>query len=212
MHTEKRHVGFITILMLAAVLFAAALYNPLNVRAADTNEKAVTAKIPVLCEEVKSDETYTYKIDGEVSEFAKVSEETISLKSGEKGYFEISFNYPGTYSYTVSQIAGTDEKTTYDAATYNVDVYVTETDDGVLFAQPILYKSGSDEKKAELNFKNIRQVETPDNGSAGIDKTGKVNTGDSANLPMWGAIIAVCAVVLILSIALKNKKEKREHK
>lgn len=162
MDTQKRHVGFITVMTLSALLFTLIFSSPVKALADDVTEKEITAKIPVAVEKVESDEAYTFKITGGESEYELIKEDTISLKSGEKGFFEISFDYPGTYSYTVSQVAGTDDKTTYDNTTYNVDIYVTESEDGALFAQPVCYVDGSDEKKAELTFKNVKEAVTPD--------------------------------------------------
>ena len=155
MHDKKKNVIAITILVMT--LLSAAVCNSISVEAAEHTEKSVTVSIPVSCEKVDSEETFQYQIKGAPSEFEEIIQTELGLKSGEKGYFQISYSYPGTYYYTVSQIAGKDKKTTYDSTEYQVDVCVIENEEGKLFAQPILYLQGSDEKKAELVFKNKRK-------------------------------------------------------
>ena len=159
MHDKKKNVIAITILVMT--LLSAAVCNSISVEAAEHTEKSVTVSIPVSCEKVDSEETFQYQIKGAPSEFEEIIQTELGLKSGEKGYFQISYSYPGTYYYTVSQIAGADKKTTYDSTEYQVDVCVIENEEGKLFAQPILYLQGSDEKKAELVFKNTREAEKP---------------------------------------------------
>ena len=159
MHDKKKNVIVITILVMT--LLSAAVCNSISVEAAEHTEKSVTVSIPVSCEKVDSEETFQYQIKGAPSEFEEIIQTELGLKSGEKGYFQISYSYPGTYYYTVSQIAGADKKTTYDSTEYQVDVCVIENEEGKLFAQPILYLQGSDEKKAELVFKNKTVSEQP---------------------------------------------------
>ena len=56
-----------------------------------------------------------------------------------------------------------------------------ENEEGKLFAQPILYLQGSDEKKAELVFKNTRKVEKPSQNNPDTVKGKTENQTDEAN-------------------------------
>ena len=216
MRYKKKKV--MTMVMLFLTLMSAAVCNPVSVEASDTAEKTVTARIPVVCEEVDSEETFHYQLKGSPSQYEEIEQTELELKSGEKGYFQISYHYPGTYHYTVSQIAGTDKKTTYDNTEYQVDVYVTESENGELFAQPILYLKGEDEKKAELAFKNTRETEkgssnTPNTAKGKTDTRHKVKTGDTTDIILWSVFLVISGMVLITATLQKNRmrREEKEH-
>ena len=207
-----------TMVMLFLTLMSAAVCNPVSVEASDTAEKTVTARIPVVCEKVDSEETFRYQLKGSPSQYEEIEQTELELKGGEKGYFQISYHYPGTYYYTVSQIAGTDKKTTYDNTEYQVDVYVTESENGELFAQPILYLKGEDEKKAELAFKNTRETEkgssnTPNTAKGKTDTRHKVKTGDTTDIVLWSVFLVISGMVLITATLQKNRmrREEKEH-
>ena len=216
MRYKKKKV--MTMVMLFLTLMSAAVCNPVSVEASDTAEKTVTARIPVVCEKVDSEETFHYQLKGSPSQYEEIEQTELELKSGEKGYFQISYHYPGTYHYTVSQIAGTDKKTTYDNTEYQVDVYVTESENGELFAQPILYLKGEDEKKAELAFKNTRETEkgssnTPNTAKGKTDTRHKVKTGDTTDIILWSVFLVISGMVLITATLQKNRmrREEKEH-
>ena len=216
MRYKKKKV--MTMVMLFLTLMSAAVCNPVSVEASDTAEKTVTARIPVVCEKVDSEETFRYQLKGSPSQYEEIEQTELELKGGEKGYFQISYHYPGTYYYTVSQIAGTDKKTTYDNTEYQVDVYVTESENGELFAQPILYLKGEDEKKAELAFKNTRETEkgssnTPNTAKGKTDTRHKVKTGDTTDIVLWSVFLVISGMVLITATLQKNRmrREEKEH-
>lgn len=216
MRYKKKKV--MTMVMLFLTLMSAAVCNPVSVEASDTAEKTVTARIPVVCEKVDSEETFRYQLKGSPSQYEEIEQTELELKGGEKGYFQISYHYPGTYYYTVSQIAGTDKKTTYDNTEYQVDVYVTESENGELFAQPILYLKGEDEKKAELAFKNTRETEkgssnTPNTAKGKTDTRHKVKTGDTTDIVWWSVFLVISGMVLITATLQKNRmrREEKEH-
>ena len=216
MRYKKKKV--MTMVMLFLTLMSAAVCNPVSVEASDTAEKTVTARIPVVCEKVDSEETFRYQLKGSPSQYEEIEQTELELKGGEKGYFQISYHYPGTYYYTVSQIAGTDKKTTYDNTEYQVDVYVTESENGELFAQPILYLKGEDEKKAELAFKNTRETEkgssnTPNTAKGKTDTRHKVKTGDTTDIVWWSVFLVISGMVLITATLKKNRmrREEKEH-
>lgn len=217
-YKKKKVMKVMTMVMLFLTLMSAAVCNPVSVEASDTAEKTVTARIPVVCEKVDSEETFRYQLKGSPSQYEEIEQTELELKGGEKGYFQISYHYPGTYYYTVSQIAGTDKKTTYDNTEYQVDVYVTESENGELFAQPILYLKGEDEKKAELAFKNTRETEkgssnTPNTAKGKIDTRHKVKTGDTTDIIWWSVFLVISGMVLITATLQKNRmrREEKEH-
>ena len=162
-------------------------------------EKTVEAKIPVSCTGENTTESFSYHLKAEPSEFQTLATDSLSLRDGETGRFSVLYTYPGTYHYTLSQEKGTDKKTTYDETVYNVDVYVTEDEDGRMSAEPIIYLNGSNEKKQSAGFRNIRKLDTN-------KTTGNVKTGDRSNAAFWIAASGLSAMLMGIMI-LKRKKE-----
>lgn len=196
-------------LILTAVLLAAPVYAA---------EAGCKVQLPVAC--TGGDETFQFDLAYEEAQGQTVENGTLFLKSGESGYFVIAYDSPGTYYYTVSQKAGSDSRTTYDKTVYQVEVWVTVNDDGILSAAPVIYAEGSQDKKAELKFVNSKQPaggkdpdSEPGSGSepgpddeAGTVKTGAVKTGDTAQIGLWIAVMLAAAGALSAAFWKKRRK------
>lgn len=160
-------------------------------------EKTVEAEIPVSCTGENTTESFSYHLKAETSEFQTLSADSLSLRDGETGSFSVLYTYPGTYHYTLSQKKGTDKKTTYDETVYNVDVYVTEDEDGRMSAEPVIYLNGSSGKKQSAGFRNIRK----------LDKTaGNVNTGDTSSTAFWIAASGLSTMLMGIMISRRKKE------
>ena len=160
-------------------------------------EKTVEAEIPVSCTGENTTESFSYYLKAETSEFQTLSADSLSLRDGETGSFSVLYTYPGTYHYTLSQKKGTDKKTTYDETVYNVDVYVTEDEDGRMSAEPVIYLNGSSGKKQSAGFRNIRK----------LDKTaGNVNTGDTSGTAFWIAASGLSTMLMGIMISRRKKE------
>ena len=127
----------------------------------------IDAVIPVSCTAKNSNEEFKVSIKGDDGNQA--SPETVYIKDGETENISVSFSTPGTYKYIVAQEAGGDNNTTYDKTVYNADVYVTENDSGVMSAETIVYKNGSDNKLPECNFTNTVNITPTPAAEAGSD-------------------------------------------
>ena len=95
---------------------------------------------------------------------------------------------------------------------------MTESENGELFAQPILYLKGEDETKAELAFKNTRETEkgssnTPNTAKGKTDTRHKVKTGDTTDIIWWSVFLVISGMVLITATLQKNRmrREEKEH-
>ena len=177
---------------LAAVLM---LFSIVPVCAA---EKTVEAEIPVSCTGENTTESFSYHLKAETSEFQTLSADSLSLRDGETGSFSVLYTNPGTYHYTLSQEKGTDRKTTYDETVYNVDVYVTEDEDGRMSAEPVIYLNGSSGKKQSAGFRNIRK---PDRTA------GNVNTGDTSSTAFWIAASGLSTMLMGIMISRRKKED-----
>ena len=187
-------------------------------------EKTVEAKIPVSSTGKNTKESFSYHLKAETSEFQTLATDSLSLRDGETGSFSVLYTYPGTYHYTISQEKGTDKKTTYDETVYNVDVYVTEDEDGEMSAEPVIYLNGSNGKKQSASFVNTKEldaikttgnVETDAIKTTGnvetdtIKTTGNVKTGDTSNTAFWIVTLGLSATLMGIMILKRKKKEDR---
>lgn len=193
----RKKLARIVCCIISLLLFAGGSMS-VEAEAADTSNPTVTATVPVSCEKADTAETFRYQLHGEMSGYEQIENTELELKAGEKGGFSVTYNYPGTYHYTISQTKGNDKYTTYDETVYTVDIYVTETEDGTLVADPVLYRQGDACKRAEARFKNIRKV--PSRTIKGAV------TGDTSEAGVWLAILIMTGGFLILYT------RKREHK
>lgn len=168
--------------------------------------KEVNAQIPITCDAKNSDETFTYKISAAEEDSGKIEEQTIALKDGETGYFHISYETPGTYSYKVSQVRGQGQYTTYDDTIYQVLVYVLEDDNKNLSVSPVLYVNGSAEKAEACSFTNkvyIPKAEPENTNSNNMNYTNAVTspvqTGDDTPIPLYITLLIISAGLLYIS-------------
>lgn len=203
--------------VLSSILFAGSIL-PVRTEAADNVDPVVTVAVPVSCKGEDTTETFQYQLQGEASEFEQIETTELELKAGEKGEFSITYTYPGTYHYTVSQTKGTDKYTTYDDTIFNVDVYVTEDENGTLKADPVLYSQGDACKRVELIFKNVRKVPAKNktnNVAANKKKTSPKKTekgavtGDTSGIMVWLAVLIVTGGIIIYNM-MKRKHRRRE--
>lgn len=188
--------------------------------------RSVMAYIPVVCVGENTDEEFVYTLESASKEHQNVDATELRLSDGKKGSFDVTYTYPETYRYKISQKAGSDADTTYDSTVYDAVVYVTEDSTGNLAAEVIAYKDGSDEKVDAMVFNNhhvkssgtsssvdtsanviksVSTVATSTNQSAP-----NVQTSDIGTLPVYigGIILSALAVMLILSKKRRVRDEK----
>ncbi len=188
-----------TLLSLFMGLFVLLLF-PLGAEAA----VPVTARIPVSCSGGNPLESLTFVMEMETKEMQTPDQLMIRLKAEEEGAFTIHYAYPGTYHYRIRQETGKDSKTTYDSTVYEVDMFVTEDEKGVLYAEPVLYTKGSSEKKAEIRFKNTAAGEPSKNS-----RSSSVQTGDTAQKTLYLSLFAGSAALLVLLGSRLLRKRRR---
>lgn len=135
----------------------------------------VLVELPVSCVGKNTSEQFQYILSTEEEDMPHQTVEsyTLSLENGESGEFCISYHYPGTYHYTVSQKKGTDAETKYDDTVYMADVYVTADENGKLMAEPLVYVYGNSGKKACMDFINERKMSDETGKTDGTDETEK---------------------------------------
>ena len=89
----------------------------------------------------------------------------------------LSYTKTGTWKYTIKQIAGSDQDTTYDTTLYHLTVFIGYKDGG-LYSVVTLFKDGSADKDAEVVFANTKKEkqETPVTPPSNKEETPKKET------------------------------------
>ncbi|MDO5811452.1 MAG: FctA domain-containing protein [Bacillota bacterium] len=199
-----------TFLIMFLTILCVGMFCSTKVSAIGNTNNSISVRIPVYCEQTNATETFHYQIQSTRSNHVKLNSTEIDLKSNETKYFAIDFNYPGTYHFFVKQVSGNNQQIKYDKSVYCVDVYVSENENGFLFAEPILYLKDSDAKVAQLHFKNIQESAPVVSLNDVIKNTTK--TGDTTNLITWIVMLMVSSILLIGFILWKINKRKEVRK
>lgn len=118
------------------------------------------AVIPVELNAEDEEVQYSFTIEKDPSDPEQTIEsEVLSLKDGETGNFVLGFIYPGTYHYSIKQLAGEDKDTMYDESVYNAEVFVSEDDSGVMNTEAVVvYKEGEEKKQDSVEFTNLSLI------------------------------------------------------
>ena len=109
----------------------------------------------------------------------------------------MTFDRVGVYTYKIYQVAGSNDRCTYDASVYTLEVTVTNKPDfSGLESTVVLSASGQDTKLAGLEFRNSYPVivsETP-------------RTGDDSDPMLYAGLLAV-GMILVLGLVVTRKKK-----
>lgn len=113
----------------------------------------------------------------------------------------ISYAELGVYTYTVSQIAGSNKKCTYDDTVYSLTVYITNAEDGSgLEATAVLHPDQEGEKLSGALFQNVYETEKPVEPEA-------PKTGDNATPVFYLALMTVSfGAMVCLWVVGKTRK------
>ena len=171
----KRIIGLVIGILLIAVPFTAIAegYEPLTVKIpVRTNEKMTLS--------IKGDAEGEYAITGQ-------------------GEIEVTMELPGTYHYELSQVKGTDPKTTYDSTVYEITVFVEDAE-GTLQAAVSADEQGKTEKPTELRFVNR-------NNDPNVP-----STGDKSTLWLWILILSVsgAAILALILVPMLIRRKQRQ--
>ncbi len=119
-----------------------------------------------------TDRTFDFQLKDENGNVVQ----TVQNKADEIIFDELTFDKEGTYKYTISEVAGTDETIEYDSTVYTVVVKVTLQDKDYV-AEVVCYRDGEvwQENDRIPTFNNITK---PQSGTLVISKT---VSGDGAD-------------------------------
>ena len=134
----------------------------------------------------------------------------------------ITYDRVGIYTYTVYQVAGTNQKCTYDDTVYSLTVTISNKEDySGLEATAVLYPDSDGGKLPGAGFKNKYKVESSSQSSPDEEDEPEVypyipgtttptKTGDSANMALWTALLiaALAAGICIVGNHIKRRNSK----
>lgn len=107
----------------------------------------------------------------------------------------IEYYKSGVYTYTIREVAGKNSKIIYDKNQYTVTVEVTKDDNGD-YINTVTYSLKDKVLEDVPAFANKTKPIIPD-------------TGDNANIALWGGIMVVAlAAIIVLLLVMKKKPNK----
>ena len=113
----------------------------------------------------------------------------------------ITYDRVGIYTYTVYQVAGTNQKCTYDDTVYTLMVTISNKEDySGLEATAVLYPDSDGDKLPGAEFANKYKVDPPSDTP---------KTGDESSPLLYAVLIAV-SMGVIVTLFLTRKSKKRE--
>lgn len=116
----------------------------------------ISAVIPVNCLYVNDDTSLIYeiKIESENKNSPEPVSDVLNVTENGTGYFEINITEPGTFSYKLYEIAGSDPYIQYDESVYVVKVFVENGEDDDLKYSVSAFHIGDEHKLENIEFKN----------------------------------------------------------
>ena len=207
-----------------------------GIRASAGSYKSCSLAIPFTVEDIsnKIPLDTSFEVEIEAKGKAPLPQNTV-IRTDVNGSYttdSITFDQPGTYSYTVSirNIEGTDSNIHADKNVYDLNVYVFSRDDGSLYFSVTVYQNGSQLKSDNaqeiegglfmLSFQN-RYGSANANGNDNNDSSqGDKNGNGSDNSPgtgeadwsfaAFGAMIGSCALFLLVCLRLLRARSKEQ--
>ena len=126
--------------------------------------------------------------------------------SGAVKFDELSFSRPGTYTYTVAEVEGSDSTITYDKTVYTAVIQVADDLQGHLVAS-VADQSGAGLDMTFTNKYTEPAKDVPD--SSGPDTRKGVRTGDTAPILPVVAVMAAALVVILITAAVIFRRRRR---
>ena len=119
--------------------------------------ETVRVNIPVDCLEVYGNNTHTYelRIESENESSPMPVSDILTITEDSTGTFEIELTEPGTYHYSIYEVAGSDANIQYDSGRYNIEVYAENNENGGIGYTIIAFQEGADSKAEAIAFQDM---------------------------------------------------------
>ena len=132
--------------------------------------------------------------------------QSVKNDDGHIEFDTLSFNAAGTYTYLLTEKAGTKAGATYDDAVYKITITVTEGKEA--YQATVTYEKNGESYTAVPRFHNWSPGVPVDPNPPEPDNP---KTGDDFNMLLYMVLAAVSLFVLILLLLTKRKKEEQQN-
>lgn len=161
------------ILCMLSILFCLFLFPSVAFAAQRNVEVELPVKVSIFGEGIPVSDTYTFRISAKNSAPLPNGDSYMDVSIQGAGTLKVShinFEQVGIYQYSVSQIAGTEERCNYDQKVYDITVTVTNAGDDSLEATIAIRDCDSDMKVSGIEFNNYYKTlpELPETGGNGV--------------------------------------------
>lgn len=138
----------------------------------------IRVNIPVECLAVYGNHTHTYelRIETESENAPEPVSNILTITEESTGAFEIELTEPGTYHYSIYEVAGSDANIQYDSSRYNIVVYAENNEDDELCYSIIAFRAGSESKAGKIAFQDTGLSDTKTTTAATITTTSHTTT------------------------------------
>lgn len=181
---------------LLTVVASTLIMTPLAV-----NAEGTTAEIPVSVEGTETAKVTISSDDAEAMS-AIVGDTTLEVKEDTDYAFQISYDEPVSYTYTLTQVAGDEEGVAYDSNVYTAHVFVEAEEDGTLVPHVVVWKTDATSKSDGVHFTNVKENKPTPTATTSPDskKSYKsADTSDTSNALIYNGIaITVCVLAVII--------------
>ena len=144
-----------------------------------------------------------------------VVSKAVNSETGAIQFADLSFDTPGSYTYTISEEKGNAENVTYDSTVYTVTIHVTDSGKGYLTASI----DNGGKAIAFTNTYKEPEKDTSDGGSssgsggssspAPVQAVQSAQTGDSSPIALFVGIIAVSLLAIAAALVVYFRKSRQ---
>lgn len=144
-----------------------------------------------------------------------VVSKAVNSETGAIQFADLSFDTPGSYTYTISEEKGNAENVTYDSTVYTVTIHVADSGKGYLTASI----DNGGKAIAFTNTYKEPEKDTSDGGSssgsggssspAPVQAVQSAQTGDSSPIALFVGIIAVSLLAIAAALAVYFRKSRQ---
>ena len=126
----------------------------------------------------------------------------VQITETKKDAFQIQYEKPGVYRYTISQVAGDGKNWTYDQSEYSLEVYIMRNEQTDTLQSLIVAYNAKGEKVDPVFVNRYQAPEAK-------QKSMTVKTGDSADIKTLAGLMLICGGIMIGTYEYKKKIEKK---
>ena len=164
-----------------------------HVTTVENTQEQITVNIPVklkITGNSQQNEIFSFllKQNDEQSPMPKISK--VQITGTKKDAFQIQYENPGVYRYTISQVAGDGKNWTYDQSEYSLEVYIMRNERTDTLQSLIVAYNAKGEKVDPVFVNRYQAPEAK-------QKSMMVKTGDSADIKTLAGLMLICGGIMI---------------